>query len=114
MEANKHNSQGKTIVSYRLVQVNQSNKTPSALETPFSFESLFSDQRMTLTFRLSHFDYTPYSVIRNVRMSVKQQQQRLRLTPFRMSQWRYKASLETLILGLLETIKWGNNIAYTA
>ena len=59
------------------------------------------------------FDYTPYSVIRHVRISVKQQQ-RLRLIPFRMSQWRYKASLETLILGLLATIKWGNNIAYTA
>ena len=72
--------------SYRLVQVNQTNKTPSALETPFSFESLFSDQRMTLTFSLSHFDYKPYSVIRNMRISVKQQQQHLRLIPFRMSQ----------------------------
>ena len=111
MEANKHNSQGKTIALRIGRQINwNQTQTPSPLETLFFVESLLRPNGSRS--QLSHIDYTLYSVIRNVRISIKQQ--RLRLIPFRMSHsGGITQVFKTLTLGLLEAIKWGNNIAYT-
>ena len=86
----------------------------SPLETPFSVESLFSDQMDDV--QVQSFTFWLHTLFSDKKRAY-QYKTTTTLTTHSISnesQWRYNASLQTLTLGLLETINWSNNIAYTA
>lgn len=67
-----------------------------------------------IMFSLSHFAYTPSFSDKKRAYQYKTTTTATTHSISNESQWRYNASLQPQTLGLLKTIKWGNNIPYTA